>query len=141
MIKQIQDGISFALKKAYPHCLVYGDARIRQGLETPSFFVGFGECSQNTLPNGLVKIRQLVEVVYFSKEEGDINDMWEVGPGVMGLLGELSLLDGSKVRGTLRRCTVQDDVMHIYAMYDLRVRPIEQYKMMEELIQKTMISW
>lgn len=139
MIGQIRDGVSLCLAKAYPEHTIYGDARVKQGLLTPCFFVGMGECTERTLPNGMREIRQMVEVVCFPEEQGEIAKLWEVGSEVMTLLSTLTLADGSKLTGVSRRCMMQDDLMHVYAVYYLRLRPVQEYGMMEELLQQTML--
>ena len=133
MTERILDGVSLALSEAFPACTVYGDERVRQGLETPSFFVRLGECSQRPLPNGMVELRQSVEVVYFPARQGDLGELWAVGPSVMGLLGEIVLSDGSKVHGKSLRCDVNDGLMHIGAVYTLRLRPVEHGALMGEM--------
>jgi hypothetical protein len=125
VIEGILDGVSLALAGAFPDCRVYGDERVRQGLETPSFFVGLGECSLRPLPGGLLEQRQFVEVVYFPARQGDYGELWDVGPRVLGLLGELRLHDDSVVRGRALRCEVNDGLMYMRAVYTLRLRPRE----------------
>ena len=139
MIGAIRDGISLCLAEFFPECDIYGDARVQQGLRTPSFFVGMGECSQKPLPNGMLSLRQTVEVVYFPEHHGDLIKTWDVGMETIALLRELRLPDGTLIRGINCRCVVQDDAMHVYAMYHMRLRAAEERGIMEELFQKTMI--
>jgi len=126
----ILDGASLALAEAFPACTVYGDERVRQGLLTPSFFVGLGECSQRPLPCGLVEQQQIVEVVYFPERQGDYGEMWAVGPKALRLLGELRLAEGGAIRGRGQRCEINDGLMHIRAVYTLRLRPVESRERM-----------
>ena len=134
MIEGILDGVSLALAGAFPDCRVYGDERVRQGLQTPSFFVGLGECNLRPLPGGLLEQRQFVEVVYFPARQGDHGELWGVGPKALGLLGELRLGDESMVRGRGLRCEVNDGLMYIRAVYTLRLRPRESERaLMEDL--------
>ena len=139
MISTIRDGISLCLSKAYPQCTIYGDARVQQGMKTPSFFVGMGECSQAPLPNKMLKLRQFVEVVYFPEQHGDLSESLDIGLEVATLLGELRLADGTVIRGTNCRCVIQDGAVHIQAVYYLRLRAVLARGMMQELFQKTII--
>ena len=133
MTEQILDGVSLALSEAFPGCAVYGDARVRQGLETPSFFISLGECSQRPLPNGMVELRQSVEVVYFPERQGDLGELWAIGSSVLGLLGEITLPDGGRARGSALRCGVSDGLMYIGAAYVLRLKPVEQRALMGDM--------
>ena len=137
MINTILDGLSLALAEAFPNCAVYGDERVRQGLEAPSFFVGLGECGIRPLPCGLVEQRQIVEVVYFPERQGDYGELWGVGPKALGLLGEIALPDGGVVRGTARRCDISDGLMHIRAVYTLRLIPVESRALMGDVTHRT----
>ena len=133
MVDSILDGISSALVAAFPGMAVYGDERVRQGLKTPSFFVGLGESGTKPLPGGLMELRQLVEVVYFPERQGDYGELWDVGPRARALMGELRLADGSMVRGTAQRCEMRDGLMHIRAVYVLRLRPVDTRVRMGEV--------
>ena len=137
MTNAIVDGLSLALAQAFPACTVYGDERVRQGLKTPSFFVGLGECTQRPLPSGLLEQRQIVEVVYFPERQGDYAELWSVGPKALGLLGAPRLSDGGMVRGTALRCDVNDGLMHLRAVYTLRFRPMESRALMGDVAVKT----
>ena len=133
MTDGILDGVSLTLAEAFPACAVYGDERVRQGLQTPSFFVGLGECKLRPLPGGLLEQRQSVEVIYFPARQGDYGELWAVGPKALGLLGELFLPDGSMVRGRAQRCEVSDGLMHIRAVYTMRLKPVESRALMSDL--------
>jgi len=124
--EEIVNGISLALTEAFPGCPVYGDTRVSQGLETPSFFVGLGEHHAAPLPSGLLGVRQAVDVVYFPERREDYREMWGVGPRVLALLGELPLPDGSMLRGTNLRCDIVDGLMHMRAVYRLRLKGVEE---------------
>jgi len=137
VIEGILDGISLALTEAFPSCTVYGDERVRQGLKTPSFFVGLGECNLRPLPGGLTEQRQFVEVVYFPERQGDYGELWAIGPKALGLLGELALPDGGKVRGTALRCDVNDGLLHVRAVYTLRLRSVEGRVPMGDMTHRT----
>ena len=126
MISSILDGVSLALTEAFPACTVYGDERVRQGLKTPSFFVGLGEYSLRPLPLGLMEQQQFVEVVYFPERQGDYGELWAVGVKALGLLGELRLPEGDMVRGRRQRCEINDGLMHIWAVYTLRLQSVEK---------------
>ena len=138
MIDGILDGISLALAEAFPNCAVFGDERVRQGLKTPSFFVGLGECKLRPLPNGLAEQRQHVEVVYFPERQGDYDELWAIGPKTLNLLGELRLSDGGQVRGTSLGCNINEGLMHLHAIYILRLKPIETTAPMGHMTHQTM---
>ena len=133
MIEGVLDGISQVIARGFPGYPVYGDSRVRQGLETPCFFVGLGACNTAPLPGGLLGVRQAVDVVYFPENQEDYGEMWGVGPQVLPLLAVLTLPDGSRLRGTGLRCDVEDGLMHMRAVYRLRLIPVEHSKPMETL--------
>lgn len=133
MVDGILDGVSGALMVAFPAYAVYGDERVRQGLDTPSFFVGLGECTVAPLPAGLRQVRQRVEVVYFPERQGDYTELWDVGPQALACMEQITLPDGSMLRGVDRRCFIHDGVMQIQAVYTMRLRPVEQRALMGEL--------
>ena len=139
MTSLIRDGISLHLSKGYPECAIYGDARVQQGMKTPSFFVGMGESRQKPLPNGMLSLRQIVEVVYFPEHHGELSESLNVGLEVAAFLGKLRLPDGTLIRGTNCRAVMQDGAVHIQAVYELRLRATLEHGIMEELIQQTMI--
>lgn len=135
MTHKILDGISQTLKAAFPDCQIFGDKRVGQGLPTPSFFVGLGECSTNPLPGGLVKLKQHVEVIYFPERQGDYSELWKIGPKALTALEQIPLGDGSLTRGVSRRSTINDGLMHLHAVYHLRLIPREAIALMGELRQ------
>ncbi|MCL2562427.1 MAG: hypothetical protein FWE08_00095 [Oscillospiraceae bacterium] len=137
MTDAILDGVSRALAAGFPDCTVYGDERVRQGLQTPAFFVGLGECKQKPLPGGRIEQRQSVKVTYFPERQGDYSELWAVGPRVAGLLAELRLPDGSMIRGTARRCDINDGLMHIRAVYTMRMRPVDTRPRMGDVRVRT----
>ena len=133
------DGISRVLIDGFPACRVFGDKRVRQGMQTPAFFVGLGECKLKPLPGGLMEQRQSVEVVYFPERKGDYSELWTVGPRALRLLGELRLPDGSMVRGTGRRCDINDGLLYIRATYTARLRPVDTRMRMGDLRHRTRV--
>ena len=140
MTEDILDGISLAIAAAFPGYPVYGDSRVRQGLEAPCFFVGLGEYSRRPLPCEFFEVRQAVDVVYFPQEREDYKEMWRLGPRMLPLLGELSLPDGTVIRGTALRCDIVDGLMHMRAVYKLRLQYMENPEIMEELAVRTRLG-
>ena len=134
MIEKIKDGVSLALKRAYPNVAVYGDEKVRQGLQLPSFFVGLGEQARSPLPCALWRLRQHVDVTYFPTETAKHDELWAVGSHVVDILQELRLPDDTWVRGKHISCNVVDGLMHIRAVYTLRLCVAKQHsEKMEEL--------
>ncbi|MCL2843596.1 MAG: hypothetical protein FWE28_09130 [Oscillospiraceae bacterium] len=133
MVDGVLGGVSGVLMAAFPDYAVYGDERVRQGLATPSFFVGLGECTVAPLPMRLRQVRQVVEVVYFPERQGDYTELWAVGPKALECMEQIALSDGSMVRGMNRRCFIQDGVMHMQVAFTMRLRPVEQRALMGEL--------
>jgi len=125
VIDGILDGISRALAERFPACQIFGDERVRQGMQTPAFFVGLGECKLKSLPGRMLEQKQSVEVIYFPERQADYSELWAVGPSVLLLLGELRLSDGGIIRGAVRRCDISDGLMYIRAMYTIRLRPVD----------------
>jgi len=130
---KILDGISKALKETFPDCQIFGDKRVRQGLPTPSFFVGLGECSTKPLPSGLTLLKQHVEVIYFPEGGDDYSELWQSGAKALAALERIPLEDGTLSRGLSRRCTINDGLMHIHAVYHLRLIPTETTEVMGDL--------
>jgi len=132
---KILDGISKTLREIFPDCQIFGDKHVGQGLNPSSFFIGLGESSTSPLPNGLVKFRQHVEVIYFPKNQGDYKELWDIGPKALLALEQISLGDSSFTRGVSRRCTINDGLLHLHATYHLRLVPREAVELMGELRQ------
>jgi len=78
-------------------------------------------------------MKQHVEVVYFPEGQGDYGELWRVGTRVLTLLEAVSLGDGAMVRGVSRRCMVNDGLMHMHAVYRLRLKPEEASALMGEM--------
>ena len=133
MVDGVLQGVSGALAAAFPAYAVYGDERVRQGLATPSFFVGLGECVMAPLPGGLRRVRQVVEVVYFPERQGEYTELWAVGPRALACLEQITLPDGSMLRGMNLRRFIHDGVMHTQVVYTMRMRPVEQRALMGDL--------
>jgi len=130
---KIADGISKALKEAFPDCTIFGDKRVRQGLPTPSFFVGLGECSTKPLPSGLTLLKQHVELIYFPETQDNYTELWRIGAKALAALERIPLEDGTLTRGLSRRCTINDGLMHIHAVYRLRLIPTETIALMGDM--------
>lgn len=133
MTHKILDGISKALKEAFPDCVIFGDKRVRQGLPTPSFFVGLGECSTKPLPSGLTLLKQHAEVIYFPETQDSYTELWRIGAKALAALERIPLEDGTSTRGLSRRCTINDGLMHIHAVYRLRLIPTETIALMGDM--------
>ena len=137
---EILDGISKTLVAAFPGYMIFGDQRVRQGLKTPSFFVGLGEYSTRPLPGGLTELKQHAEVIYFPENRGDYQTLWNLGSRVLTCLEKIPLGDGSLARGQSRRCMINDDLLHIHATYRLRVKSTEQSALMGSMRRQTRLS-
>lgn len=135
MTHKIRDGISKTLREIFPDCQIFGDKHVGQGLIPSSFFVGLGECSTSPLPNGLTKLRQHVEVIYFPKSQGDYSELWSIAPKALGALEQIPFGEDGLIRGTSRRCTINDGLLHLHAIYHLRLVPREAIELMGELRQ------
>jgi len=85
------------------------------------------------LPAGLRQVRQVVEVVYFPERQGDYTELWAVGPEALACLEQITLPDGSMLRGKNLRCFIHDGVMHMQAVYTMRLRPVQQWALMGDL--------
>ena len=140
MTEGILNGISLALAAAFPAYPVYGDSRVRQGLEAPCFFVGLGECSVKPLPCGLLGVRQGVDVVYFPEKREDFGEMWGITPRVLSLLETLTLPEDGMVRGSNLRCDIVDGLMHMRALYKLRLLPVEHREIMGDMAHRTRLG-
>jgi len=133
---KVLNGVSSALKTAFPDTKIFGDKRVRQGLPAPSFFVGLGECSTNPLPGGLTLLKQHVEVVYFPETADDYSELWQIGTKALAALERIPLEDGTLARGISRRCIINDGLMHIHAVYRLRLIPTEVTERMGDMTRK-----
>ena len=140
MTKGILDGVSRLIADAFPEYPVYGDSRVAQGLEAPCFFVELGEYSRRPLPCGFFGVRQAVDVVYFPEKREDYKEMWDIGPRVLPLLEMLPLPGGAMARGVGLRCDVIDGLMHMRAVYKLRLRYTENPDLMGEIAVQTRLG-
>jgi len=134
---RILDGISKVLKDTFPTCQIFGDKRVRQGLPTPSFFVGLGEYSTKPLIGGLTQVKQHVEVIYFPENQDDYTELWNMAPKALAALEQIPLGDGSLSRGTSRRCMINDGLMHLHASYRLHLKSTERSVKMGDMKRQT----
>ena len=126
MTQAIFDGISLALARDFPEYAIYGDEKIAQGLETPAFFMGLGECRTRPLPCGLLEIQQTVNVMFFPGNKGDYSELWTIGPRALRLMRAIRLPDElGQVRGSTLSCAVVDGLMHVRGVYTFRVWEVD----------------
>jgi len=80
----------------------------------------------------------MVEVVYFPERQGNYGELWGVGPKALEVLQTLCLPDGGMARGMALRCDVNDGLMHIRAVYTLRLIPMVERGLMGDMRHRMM---
>ncbi|WP_413778131.1 DUF6838 family protein [Caproicibacterium sp. XB1] len=119
-------------EKAVP---VY-DSEAEQDFNPPCFFVQSLEL--NTAPQIMAQEArtQPFDIQYFPEESEGRNSLYTLAEQLAESLQVLTLQDGTKMRGTKLRWQIQDNVLHLFANYDVLLRRTENAEKMQSLTQK-----
>lgn len=123
----ILDGISLALRSAYPDSQIAADS-IEQGLESPAFILQLVSSGQSA--RGKQRWRRLprFDILYFPKKGRE--ECYAMADSLCSILDVITLPGGDKVRGSDITFEVTDNVLHFLVSYNYSVySPTEETPM------------
>lgn len=133
MVRELIDGVSRGIAAEFGDSFrIYGDEPVRQGLETPCFFIWLAERKDEPLPGPRRGCRMFLDVAYFPKEAGACREMWVAAERLLPVLEVVTLAGGSSVRGLGLRYEIIDGILHTYATYALHFLETTETERMEE---------
>ncbi len=112
----ILDGISLALRAAYPDSRIESDS-IAQGLKSPAFIILLIDGSQ--LPRlGARRYRQpRFDILYFPESKRGREECYKVADNLSQILEVIKLSGGDSIRGSDVSFNVTDNVLHFNISY------------------------
>ncbi len=121
MIREITNGISNAIYKAFPAYPIELEP-IEQEFQSGSFLISFATVIETQLMDNRYYRRYPATVTYIPKEDSDepVNEMQIVQEKLMDAL-EYITVNGDLVRGINRNAVYVDDVLHVKVDYDMHV--------------------
>ena len=128
--KLILDGITLALREAFPNAQITSD-RIEQGLTEPAFVVLMVNNEQSELPNMRYRRTPRYDIIYFP--ENGREDCYSVADILWGVLEVVTLPNGDSVRGSSISAEITDDVLHVLVNYNHNTYKVVDEVDMEEL--------
>lgn len=126
----ILDGITIALRKAYPDARIESNA-VKQGLRPPAFLVFLVSAGKITHPNSRWWCTPRFEIVYFPQKTCE--ECYSLADSLCEILEVISLPNGDKVRGTDMDFSVTDNVLHFFVSYPYFVYCKKEETPMEDL--------
>ena len=130
----VNDIITAVTKKINSH---YGDglkvyeSNVKQGLETPCFFVKLVTSPSKQYLWKRKKLEYLFDIHYFPEDETDNADMMEVGEQLVYLLEFITLPSGELNHGREMSYQIIDGVLHFSVTYSVIVNDITKDEVME----------
>lgn len=128
--KLILDGITLALREAFPNAQITSD-RVEQGLEEPAFIVLMVTSEQSELPSMRYRRTPQYDIIYFPKNGRE--DCYSVADTLWGVLEVITLPNGDSVRGSNISAEITDDVLHVLVNYAHNAYKVVDEVDMEEL--------
>ena len=135
MLNLIKDSIVFTLKTHFPSYEVYTEA-VKQGMETPCFFVFSLNPSIEPYPSG--RYHRINPFTIQFVTDGDIREQYDaIFPELCSIL-EFIKVDGVMLQGMEMNMVSNDDSMSFFVQYDyFECRENDDdYETMEELEYK-----
>lgn len=130
----ILDGITLALRKAYPDAQIESNA-VKQGLRPPAFLVFLVSAGKLTHPNSRCRCTPRFEVLYFPQKNRE--ESYSIADSLCEILEVVSLPGGDKIRGTDIDYSIVDGILHFlisyhyFAYYQKDQSPMEELKIMQ----------
>lgn len=129
----IYDGVSLAIRAAFPDRKVYG-GNTEQGV-SPGDFNVFMLSTGHIKEIGQRYRRTLsVDVIYYPKD--DISECYDVAQQLTVILGSITTPEGDIIHGTGIAAQITDDVLHVLAQYDHHIYTPQEQTQMETLTIK-----
>lgn len=119
MIPNLIRGIAKQLHDRFGDGFTIYQDKIPQGLREPCFFLLLIAASVNPYPNGRTVGEYSLDIHYFPKNRGKRAELFEMSEQLMGLLGCVTLLDQTKTRSLNLHSEIADDVLHVFAEYQI----------------------
>lgn len=126
---KIIDGITLALRKAYPNYKIESDT-IEQGLRPPAFLVVLVSAEQVKQVGERWKRFPRFDILYFPQKGR--KECCDVADTLCAVLELITLPGGDRLRGTEISFEITDGVLHFLISYNhFAMRPIEEVYMGE----------
>ena len=116
---KILDGITLALRAAYPDCQIESDT-IEQGLTPPAFLVLLADVEQVRQIGERWKRIPRFDILYFPKKGRE--ECYKVADDLCTVLELITLPGGGLLRGTEISFEVTDGVLHFMVSYNHFIR-------------------
>lgn len=116
---KILDGITLALRAAYPECQIESDA-IEQGLTPPAFLALLADVEQVKQIGERWKRLPRFDILYFPKKGRE--ECYKVADDLCTVLELITLPGGGLLRGTEISFEVTDGVLHFMVSYNHFIR-------------------
>lgn len=111
----ILDGITLALRKAYPKSQIEASA-IEQRLKAPAFIVLLPTATQTTFLGTRKQRSPRFDIIYFPKAGRE--ECYRIADELCLVLEMITLPGGDKLRGTDISYEITDDVLHFFISYN-----------------------
>lgn len=133
MIDDIVTGIAKALKTVKDIPIYYNDD-VKQGIETPCFFIDFIRITETPRLYPRFHRDQPFDLHYIPSEDGKRKELYDTAEEMCMVLDFVEGNSGDQYRGTKIRHEIIDGVLHIFVNYNAHVRrPITAETSMEEI--------
>lgn len=116
---KILDGITLALRAAYPDCQIESDT-IEQGLTPPAFLVVLANAEQARQVGERWRRLPRFDILYFPVKGRE--ECYEVADNLCAVLELITLPGGDRLRGTEISFEVVDGALHFMISYNHFVR-------------------
>ncbi len=112
----ILDGISLALRTAYPNSQIESDS-IEQGLKPPAFIILLIDGSQSQRVGKRWRRQPRFDILYFPTSKRGREECYKVADNLSQVLEVIKLPGGDSIRGTDISFNVVDNVLHFNISY------------------------
>ena len=126
----ILDGITLALRKAYPESAIYCKA-VKQGLRPPAFIALLATAGQEAQPSKRWKRSVRFDVLYFP--EAGREECYATADELCQILDVITLPTGDLLRGSDVSCEVVDGMLHFFISYNHFAYALQEENAMETL--------
>jgi len=119
MTKHIRDSITNRIYERFGNDYNIEIESKEQGFTTPCFFVQMLETQEIAKPMNRYLLINPVKIVYFPKSEYEpLDECYGVQSDLKDILHYITLADGSVLRGTDIRTTIEGKQLHAFVNYD-----------------------
>lgn len=137
-INNIIDAISIKLNKTFGDSYKIYDDEIKQGFKTPAFLILFLSLEQKQQVGKRWHVSTLFNIQYFPKHgRSEASDM---SLKVQQAVKEITLLNGTLIRGTGANSEIVDGTAHNFMNYNFFLQETEEKDFMESLKQHSKLK-